>query len=360
MENKQLNQGSKERKQNANVKKCPSCSGEMKFNPETQKLSCQYCGSAESFDSEQTIEKNFDDIMKQPGEWHAETVVYQCTNCSAREVISKKDIALECSYCGATNIIKTEELPGMRPDSVLPFLLNIKEATKKAVQWLRRGFFTPNAYKRNARSHAIHGVYYPTFTFDTNTFSSYTGVRVVQQAYTTRVNGQTVTRYVERRYPISGKVDKWFDDILVPASSEIPSDMVMRMKPFKTNEARKYKQEFLYGYIASQYTQNGLMCWGNAKAQVHDYVMGVIRRLYGRVESVSISTSYNDIKYKYVLLPIYVGHSEYREKRYNYYLNGQTGKVSGKRPISGWKVFFTTLGSILLIGGAITLAILYL
>jgi hypothetical protein len=31
------------------------------------------------------------------------------------------------------------------------------------------------------------------------------------------------------------------------------------------------------------------------------------------------------------------------EPSYNFYVNGSTGKVSGKAPVSGWKVFFTIL-----------------
>ena len=38
----------------------------------------------------------------------------------------------------------------------------------------------------------------------------------------------------------------------------------------------------------------------------------------------------------------------------NFYVNGSTGKVAGKAPVSGWKVAFTVLG----IAAAIALAVL--
>ena len=63
----------------------------------------------------------------------------------------------------------------------------------------------------------------------------------------------------------------------------------------------------------------------------------------------------NNRSFKYVLLPLYIGHTEYRKKLYNFFVNGETGKPTGKVPKSVFKV--TTA---VIIGLGILAAIIYL
>ena len=56
-------------------------------------------------------------------------------------------------------------------------------------------------------------------------------------------------------------------------------------------------------------------------------------------ENLQIEFGVTNVGYKYVLLPVYVGHTEYKGERYQLFVNGQTGKVYGKTPKSKWKIF---------------------
>ena len=47
--------------------------------------------------------------------------------------------------------------------------------------------------------------------------------------------------------------------------------------------------------------------------------------------------------YKYLLLPVYIGHSEYKKKLYRFYMNGQSGKVWGKTPKSPVRILTAVL-----------------
>ena len=70
----------------------------------------------------------------------------------------------------------------------------------------------------------------------------------------------------------------------------------------------------------------------------------ILRRYdYTSVISFSSDTNYLETKFKYILLPIYIGHFEYRKKLYNFYINGVTGKVVGKTPKSPWKILLVVL-----------------
>ena len=61
--------------------------------------------------------------------------------------------------------------------------------------------------------------------------------------------------------------------------------------------------------------------------------------------------SFGRVTYKYMLLPVYIGHSKYRKKLYNFFVNGQNGNVAGKTPVSPVKVTALVLLGLLAVVG---------
>ena len=59
--------------------------------------------------------------------------------------------------------------------------------------------------------------------------------------------------------------------------------------------------------------------------------------------------------YKYILIPLYVGHCNWKTKLYNFFVNGFNGKVTGKAPVSPLKV-----GALVLLGIAVIVGIVLL
>ena len=57
----------------------------------------------------------------------------------------------------------------------------------------------------------------------------------------------------------------------------------------------------------------------------------------------SMETSYRDVTFKHLLLPVYVGAYRFNDKVYQVVVNGRTGEVQGERPYSVWKIFFFAL-----------------
>ena len=72
---------------------------------------------------------------------------------------------------------------------------------------------------------------------------------------------------------------------------------------------------------------------------------------YDVVSSFHISMRCNDITYKYLLIPVYVGHCSWRKKLYNFFVNGVNGAVTGKAPTSPLKVTgLVVLGIAVIVG----------
>ena len=54
-----------------------------------------------------------------------------------------------------------------------------------------------------------------------------------------------------------------------------------------------------------------------------------------RIQSnVNLTSSYRNLKYKYLLVPMWVNSFEYDGKRYMIVINGQTGEIAGQWPRS--------------------------
>jgi len=67
--------------------------------------------------------------------------------------------------------------PILTPNGVLPFCITQQQASVELKHWLSSRWFAPNGLKYFAQPEAIHGVYLPFWTYDTNTVTYYTGQR---------------------------------------------------------------------------------------------------------------------------------------------------------------------------------------
>ncbi|MDR3185360.1 MAG: hypothetical protein LBU04_00900 [Christensenellaceae bacterium] len=326
-----------------NTAKCQSCGANLTFSPEKQILECEHCGSTKSFDMSNSEELDFSNLLKSAAPWSEETRVYHCSNCGSKEILTSTDIAKSCSFCGTSNIVVTEELAGLKPNAVVPFHITHEVASSNAVAWAQKRFFASEKFKKSISTDTVNGLYNPAFTFDTNTFSTYSGRLGIRKTRTVRVNGKTVTQSYMVYFNIGGTYSSFYDDILVQASTQIPQASLDKLQPFETNKAMNYTNEFLHGYTASQYSKDGTACWDTARGMIDRNIRKSIlaKYTYTTVESLTINTNYNNIKYKYLLLPIYVGHFNFKQKLYNFFVSGFNGKVTGKVPLSPIKIGIT-------------------
>lgn len=337
------------------VFKCQNCGGETIFEPNSQKMKCLYCGSMFDINNLSVAkERDLDELLKSGNVWD-ETEVYQCKTCGAKEILSKQEVSVKCSFCGTNNIIKTDEIPGIKPQGVTPFKLDKIKANEIAVKWARKKLYAPRNFKKSVKAENIYGIYNPVFTFDSQTITWYRGVLGKNYVKYRVVNGKRVAHTETRYFNINGSQDMLFDDLIVQSSTSIPSEIIKSIEPFPTKNAVAYKTEFLRGYSATTYNKSGEECWNECKIAMKERIERAILKRYDYDIKVSlnIDTKYLNEQYKFILVPIYVGHYNYKEKLYNFYVNGYNGRIGGKTPVSKLKVSFTVLFVLLLIAGVI-------
>ncbi len=354
------------KKQTVLLKKtCVNCGAELLYKPGTTSLTCEYCGYVQEIvpspDGIQELElrKYLDQMGSQA--YSEEITMVQCRSCGANQHIEESYKSLECVYCSSPLIledIKKEEW--ILPGAVLPFQITQKKAFRIFKKWVKGLWFAPNNLKKAALDpEKTKGLYIPFWTFDANYNASYTGERgvyyYVSVPYTTTVNGKTVTRTRQERrtrwYPASGTVTGFIDDTLIKASKKQTSKIPAKIARWNLEKLKTFDSGFLAGFITEKYTiplKNGHL---QAQKIANSIVTTSAKRDIGgdtqRVHRLDMKLS--NETFKHILLPVYISNYKYNGKTYSFFVNGDNGKISGKRPYSFWKIFFFVLLIILII-----------
>jgi len=134
------------------VTKCPACGANMVYSAERQKLYCNHCGAEKEIQEKRSSEQHIVSVLTDNAcGWEDESHVFVCQTCGAREILDKNEIAKTCPFCGASNIVETGELPGLKPNAVVPFAINKESAGASVKKWIRKRLFAPRRFRKSAK-----------------------------------------------------------------------------------------------------------------------------------------------------------------------------------------------------------------
>ncbi|MBN2794221.1 MAG: hypothetical protein JXR88_02355 [Clostridia bacterium] len=336
---------------------CPSCGATMIFSPEHQSLRCQYCETTADLASEDTtvIEYPLNEAEeKADHNWGGEKVVLKCSQCGGESVVDNSTKSSTCVFCGSSHVVIEDKDLGIKPESLVPFHITKDDAEKKFVQWIKKRLYAPRKLKESLNYDTVRGVYIPFFTYDADTQTAYTAKRG-DYYYTTQsktVNGKVVTERVRhtRWRTVHGVYSFYFDDVLVNASKKVDNHLVKRIGGFDAKKLVNYQGEFLAGYFAERYSKSLKTGWDEGRETVdQDIYYGIQKQVGGdEFRLINRSTNYGEVKFKHILLPLYMASFPYRNKVYQFIVHGESGRVVSEYPKSVLKILMTIL--ILLIG----------
>lgn len=356
---------------------CPSCGSDLRFDPRAGQLSCDHCGHNEMLDTRANNPWAVQDAIRErdfraavqnrlPEADLETTQVLNCTSCGAQVEFEPAVHAAECPFCASPVVTDTGENRHIKPSAVLPFALDEKAAHNAMKSWLGRLWFAPSGLQKYAKRNGarMDGVYVPYWTFDAQTRSRYRGQRGTVYYETRRVvvDGRSTTQRVAkiRWRNTSGRVQRFFDDVLVLGSRSLPKRFTDALPPWDMSLLEPYAPEFLAGMRSEAYTLEVDEAFHEARAVMDRVIERDVRFDIGgdRQRIAHIDSEVSDVTFKHILLPIWVAAYRYRGKSYRFVVNGQTGRVEGERPYSAFKIFLAVLAALLLaaaIGYAIAL-----
>lgn len=339
-------------------KKCPRCGGVMDFDPASGKLKCPYCDYEEQIPVKEEEPKKAAELDLASAEftankdWGVQTKTVICKACGAESIYDALQTSAVCPFCGSNQVMDQKDKDTIAPGGVVPFKISDKEASGLFKSWIGNKFYCPKLAKESAKADKFKGIYLPYWTFDAQTFSDYKGEYGIEHTYTdSEGESQTETTW----YRTSGMYKRFFDDELVLASTKHTSSMMKGIEPFDTENNVSYKPEYIAGFVAERYSIGLEDGWEIAKksierqlrSEIADKIENENHANDSRIHSVD--TEFMDMTYKYLLLPIWMSSFKYKDKIYQFVVNGQTGKVSGDTPVSVPKVILTILAVIAII-----------
>lgn len=354
---------------------CAQCGADLTYAPGQTDLVCKFCGHEQAI-AQQSASKKARALGEVPlsrGLAEAadsgiteEVRTTTCPSCAAVVEFTGATHATTCPFCATPVVVDTGTHRRLKPQALVPFALTEDRARDALTKWLGSLWFAPNGlleYTRKGRTMA--GIYVPFWSFDADTTSRYTGQRG-EHYYETRtvqvtVNGKRESREERvqktRWYPASGRVARFFDDMLVMASKSLPKRLGNDLTPWDLAKLEPYTADYLAGFQAEGYT----IALADGHAEARDRMAAVIHQdvrqdIGGDEQRVgSVDTVWRDETFKHILLPVWTAAYKYSGKSYQFLVNGQTGEVQGDRPYSWWKIGFAVLLVLALVLGAVYL-----
>ncbi|MBC8507845.1 MAG: hypothetical protein ISR58_21390 [Anaerolineales bacterium] len=311
---------------------CSQCGGETKFNPQSQKLICLYCGLESEINAQLAADRGEQVLefmlpTQRAHHWAEAQHHLNCQKCGADSLWPTGQRALRCPFCGSNQLIESQETKNLvDPQVIGPIEIDEKKALQFAKIWLGKGWFTPDDLSTSVsvQKTSLRPAYYPFWTFD--------GTLELHWRCEVNAGSDDNPRWESQ----TGVEYQMFDDMLVPGSKSITYQQTDKIGPFKLKEVVEFKPEFLAGWPALTYD----ISLSDATLAARENIIRKFRRTmhhkilpHRQKRNLSTGTHrWSGMTYKYVLLPLWVGTYQYKGQNYSILINGQTGKVSGKKP----------------------------
>jgi DNA-directed RNA polymerase subunit RPC12/RpoP len=248
--------------------------------------------------------------------------VFACQGCGATFILPPQQLTLTCPYCESAYVVKESQARELVvPEGVIPFAVSEKSAQQALRDWLQKLQLAVPVQVADGR-----GLYLPAWTFD--------------------LGGQVNWRCMIKvgRDPLTRK-DKWeprvdlelvyYNDMLIPASQRLPEACRAELAGYNLAGLVPYAESYLADWPAETYQVTVGDASLEARKQAYQKEQEKVRhKLYGdQVRDLSFSSLGILVEsFKLVLLPAWLTHFTFEQKRYDVIVNGQTGRVSGSRP----------------------------
>jgi hypothetical protein len=239
------------------------------------------------------------------------------------------------------------------PDYVIPFKVekgkvmdSFKDFSKKPL--------TPADFNCDKIVDKMQGVYIPFWLY-----SGKCRGKIFGEGINTRSWRAGNFRYTEKKfYSVMRDGTLGFEKIPVDASAKTDNDAMDSIEPYDYSEMIEFNPGYLSGFLAERYDEDVKTCYPRAKTRIENTTEDELKKTchYNSVKVKDYDKKIEIKKKEYALLPTWLLYTTYKDKKYFFAMNGQTGKFIGNLPIDKVKlVIYSALGGI---GGSVIGAIL--
>lgn len=293
---------------------------------------------------------------------------FECGQCGAALAFDRVRTEV-CPYCASPSFLE-RPASSSQPDPTfcLAFTGDAAWAKTRLQRWIGRRMIVADPALRHAKVEELRGIYLPAYLYSAVARTDYTasiGEHYKEtETYTkTHEDGRKTeeTREVTRTEyrPLSGEHLGYVTDVVVSASIGLDHPTFTRLQPFELRQLRRYSPALVSGWIQEEFSREADECMRVSRDEAVDAVGEELRAFMP-------GDSYADLHFRTrvewesldpVLVPVWVFAVRYRGDRapMRVVINGQTGAIAGKVPLSWWKVTLLALAA-----AAVVLAIVLL
>jgi len=324
--------------------KCPCCDGAIEFDSSLQKMKCPYCDS--EFEMEALA--SYDDVLKgeQPDQmqWETQTGgqwtegetdglrVYVCQSCGGEIVGDETLGATACPYCGNPVVMMGQFAGDLKPDCVIPFKLDKKDAIAALKKHYCGKKLLPKVFQDQNHIEEVKGIYVPFWLFDADA-----EVHARYKATRTRFWSDSRYNYKETSYfSVTRGGTLGFERIPVDGSTKIDDPLMESIEPYDFSEAVDFQTAYLAGYLADKYDVDAETSIVRANERIKRSAEEAFRdtvRGYDLVMSENTGIKLQNGSCKYALFPVWLLNTKWNGQQYTFAMNGQTGRLVGDLPV---------------------------
>lgn len=324
------------------ITQCKNCAGQLVFDPESQMLVCDHCGSSfkpEEFDVSGKIPLwdkkavSMNEVYGTDSEELMDCYVYTCGSCGGEIIINGSEASTKCIYCGNSAVVFSRIAKQKRPRYIIPFSVSKDEAVGAVRKLFKKGMFIPKEIK-NFKAENVRGIYIPYWVVDCD----HKGSVVIQG---------TVGSGKSRRVVFYGRAGRMsLKDLPLDASKMLSDESSSRLEPFNMRGMKDFDEDYLLGFYsnASDITYGDLRSAACQRANAYfnklalDSVRGCSDK---KIASEQHITDIDYDRLRYAMFPAWFVTYDYKGKHNTILVNGQSGKVVCGVPWN--KVLFFTL-----------------
>lgn len=324
--------------------KCPCCGAALAFSGHSQQLSCSSCGNSFEIEDVKQYNEAIREQQEESFEWNtassqsltdteaASIKSYVCPSCGGEIMGDNVTAATFCPYCDSPAIIGGNVSGSLRPDGVIPFRTTKEDAVAAFQQLCKGKPLLPKDFASTARQERIQGIYVPFWLYDCDG-------RIYSRYRAKRVSTWSDSEYYYTRtshYMLIRNASASFCAIPMDGSSKMDNATMESIEPFNMTEAVDFNTAFLSGFLADKYdveAKEGEERIRQRVGETFDDLIAPTLLGYTGVYATEKHLQVQGNKARYMLLPVWMLHTRYKDKLYVFAMNGQTGKMTGTLPI---------------------------
>ena len=334
--------------------KCPCCDGAIQFDIDVQKMKCPYCDSEFEADALMAYEREMSQQNQDEFTWDTtaggawqegesdDLRIYTCNTCAGEIVADETTGATACPFCGNPVVMIGQFSHDLKPDLVIPF--KVDKDTAMAALWnhYKGKLLLPRVFRQKNKVEEVKGIYVPFWLFDTDV-----DAHIRYKATRVRSWRSGNYRYTEtKHYLLTRTGNIGFENVPVDGSSKITDELMESIEPFDISQAVDFNTAYLSGYLADRYDVDAVTSIERANERIRksteqsfaDTAFG-----YDTVVPTDSNIRLSNGRIKYALYPVWILNTVWKDQKFIFAVNGQTGKLAGNLPMSKlafWLWFF--------------------